>query len=63
MSNILSYLFTEIPKKLGKTGLNIALAYKNQLLEKANILEKIAGNAGYLNLAKAAIKVLEAWAK
>ena len=63
VSNILSYLFTEIPKKLGKTGLNIALAYKNQLLEKANILEKIAGNAGYLNLAKAAIKVLEAWAK
>ena len=63
VSNILSYLFTEIPKKLGETGLNIALAYKNQLLEKANILEKIAGNAGYLNLAKAAIKVLEAWAK
>lgn len=63
VSNILSYLFTEIPKKLGNTGLNISLAYKNQLLEKANVLGKIAGNAGYLNLAREAIKVLEEWAE
>lgn len=63
VSNILSYLFTEIPKKLGNTGLNISLAYKNQLLEKANVLGEIAGNAGYLNLAKEAIKVLEEWAE
>lgn len=63
VSNILSYLFTEIPKKLGNTGLNISLAYKNQLLEKANVLGEIAGNAGYLNLAREAIKVLEEWAE
>ena len=63
VSNILSYLFAEIPKKLGNTGLNISLAYKNQLLEKANVLGEIAGNAGYLNLAREAIKVLEEWAE
>ena len=63
VNELLNFLFQEIPKKLGKVGINIGKAYKNQLLEKAEILQKIAGNAGYENLSKAAIEVLEDWGK
>ena len=63
VNELLNFLFQEIPKKFGKLGINIGKAYKNQLLEKAEILQKIAGNAGYENLSKAAIEVLEDWGK
>lgn len=62
-STLLSYLFSEIQNQLGETGTSIVEAYKNQLLEKAKILGDIASNAGYLNLAKGAIYVLERWAQ
>ena len=63
VETLLTYLFSEIPNKIGVATANIGNAYKNQLLEKAKILEQIAGIAGYENLSKAAVEVLENWAK
>ena len=61
--SLLAYLFSQLPASIGDVGLNVLKAYKNQLLEKAEILGKIAENAGYKNLAKGAIAVLKSWAK
>lgn len=61
VSSVLSYLFQEIPKKIGVTGVNIGNAYKTELLGNAKVLGEMAGNAGYENLSKAAIEVLKRW--
>jgi len=61
LESILKYLFENLPSQIGSTGANIVQAYKQELIIKANILEKIADNAGYETIAKSAASVLRRW--
>lgn len=57
----LNEIFSELEKKLGLSEKEIAQAYKDQLILKANILEKIALFAGFYNLAKESVEILKKW--
>ena len=63
ITNILTYLFNELPISLNSVGVNIGEAYKQELHKSATILGIIARNAGYENLANLAISVLERWSQ
>lgn len=61
IETILTSLINEIPAQLGDMGINIGMAYKNELLNNASTLTEIAKNAGYENFAKSAVLTLERW--
>lgn len=61
LETILTGIFNELRTQLGAAGADIAAAYREQLLDRADILEDIALYAGFQTVAKAAAAVLREW--
>lgn len=61
LGNVLSAVFNQIKKEFGQTGVDIATAYKSQLLVRAEILEDIALYAGFQTVADTTADILRKW--